>query len=544
MEKLKSVDEFRERLRTGNSRHAVLVVGGAAMIMIVIDFILGLSINQGRLLELLMFMGLLTIYLGVRFFYGGTSKKVYIPLYIMVHAVVIWGFSSLVTIPSPLLAFLVVISLSVYLELHYIGLAISISAWTLGILLDLRLQGIVTTADHLYIAIAYLLAISFMIYYATIFLRIADEELVELDKSTLQNEFERLRVVALINNLNDAVVSCDEKFVINIANPKAQEVISTVDGLTDKYLPDVMDIRDAQGLKISFEQLINKNRKLSIHTKYRLHYSDTDFINIYIAISSIENTSDHAELSGYVVLLRDITRQKSLEDERTEFISIMSHELRTPVSIVEGGISLAQSLAPVEADKLKVYLEKAHDQTLMLAEIVNSLSIMINSERGVENTRISETDCIKMVQKMSQTYEEEAKRKGLTLTTKLSNNLPLIYTNQEYLYEIIQNLITNALKYTKQGGITITVSAPDKDHVDFAVSDTGIGINTADQVHVFERFWRSEDFRTRESNGTGLGLYITQKLANSIGAKILLESEINKGSTFTLRIPIAAAKEI
>ena len=113
--------------------------------------------------------------------------------------------------------------------------------------------------------------------------------------------------------------------------------------------------------------------------------------------------------------------------------------------------------------------------------------------------------------------------------------MPTVYLSKLYLKEILQNLVTNAIKYTHHGSITL-IGHRQRGQVYVAVKDTGIGIGKSDQKHIFEKFYRSEDYRTRESNGTGLGLYISQKLAVKLGLTLGFESRLNHGSTFSLRI--------
>jgi two-component system phosphate regulon sensor histidine kinase PhoR len=104
------------------------------------------------------------------------------------------------------------------------------------------------------------------------------------------------------------------------------------------------------------------------------------------------------------------------------------------------------------------------------------------------------------------------------------------------VHEILQNFITNAIKYTETGHITISAKPADKG-VNISIEDTGIGISIGDQERVYDKFFRSEDFRTRKNNGTGLGLYVTMKLARLIHAELSLKSQINKGSCFTVYFP-------
>lgn len=112
----------------------------------------------------------------------------------------------------------------------------------------------------------------------------------------------------------------------------------------------------------------------------------------------------------------------------------------------------------------------------------------------------------------------------------------VLHSSKLYVREILQNFITNAIKYTEEGSITLSAKQKDKG-VLFEIIDSGIGISKTDRERVFDKFFRSEDFRTRANNGTGLGLYVTMKLARLIHADIELESELNKGSTFSINIP-------
>ena len=125
----------------------------------------------------------------------------------------------------------------------------------------------------------------------------------------------------------------------------------------------------------------------------------------------------------------------------------------------------------------------------------------------------------------------------IELITEVDDSTPAsITSNRLYIREILQNFITNSIKYTKTGSVTILLKGRDEG-IEFAVRDTGIGISKSDQKRVFDKFFRSEDFRTRESSGTGLGLYVTNKLTKLISAEITIKSKLDEGSTFTIFIP-------
>jgi signal transduction histidine kinase len=259
---------------------------------------------------------------------------------------------------------------------------------------------------------------------------------------------------------------------------------------------------------------------------------------VYLSIAPVYLGYGATGDRGHVLLLRDITREKSLEEERDEFISVVSHELRTPIAITEGNISNALYTAEKTGDMaaVKEALKAAHDQVIFLAGLVNDLSTLSRAERGVLQIEVQAINPHKLVEELARNYQDQAKAKGLTIYTALDPHLEVLYSSNLYVREILQNFVTNAIKYTEKGSVTIGAKSGPKG-VRFSVSDTGIGISKSDQEKVFDKFFRSEDYRTRQSNGTGLGLYVTVKLSRMLHAEISLESELNHGSTFTIFIP-------
>lgn len=239
------------------------------------------------------------------------------------------------------------------------------------------------------------------------------------------------------------------------------------------------------------------------------------------------------------MIARDVTKEKSLEEERDEFISVVSHELRTPITIVEGSVSNLQLLMnqpklPAQS-VLKSTLNTAHEQVMYLAKMVNDLSTLSRAERGVADSA-EVIDVAEMVQRMHQQYQKDATARGLHLNLDLAPKVGAISASRLYTEELLQNFITNAIKYTNEGTITIIVKKS-SNMVTFAVKDTGIGISRGEQQKVFNKFYRSEDYRIRETNGTGLGLYVSAKLAHKLGTQINLTSRLNHGSTFSFSLP-------
>jgi signal transduction histidine kinase len=266
-------------------------------------------------------------------------------------------------------------------------------------------------------------------------------------------------------------------------------------------------------------------------------FADGETIRLYINVAPIQpGYRSHAE-SGYIFILRDITKEKTLEEERDEFISVVSHELRTPVAIAEGGLSNIVLLQErgASAEVLKQAAKSAHEQILYLSKLINDLSALSRAERGL-GAEIEVVDLGPLLSELYAAYKEQAEAKGLAINMDIVGQMPRVVSSRLYLEEILQNLVTNAIKYTKQGSITLK-GRKTSSGVVLSVVDTGIGISKSDQKHMFEKFYRSEDYRTRESSGTGLGLYVCKKLAEKIGLSLVFESRLNHGSSFILTIP-------
>lgn len=353
-------------------------------------------------------------------------------------------------------------------------------------------------------------------------------------KASLEHE----RLNSLINSMGDGVIAIDEQQKIVMYNGAALNILDCNASMTGQYLSEVLKIVDKTNQLVDVSKIVSSAVTPTYNRDYRLNYSDKSQINLYLSIAPVRLGYGQSGSKGWVVLLRDITREKSLEEERDEFISVVSHELRTPIAIAEGNVGNAQVIADKTGDlaQIKEALKQAHDQILFLSGMINDLSTLSRAERGKLTVDIEPINVHDLLTSLKSIYEPQAKDKGLSLALELDPNLELLQSSQLYVREILQNFITNAIKYTETG--SVTVSAKKVDHgTEFAIHDTGIGISKGDQEKVFGKFFRSEDYRTRKNSGTGMGLYVTMKLARLIKAKITMSSELNKGSTFKVVVP-------
>ena len=347
------------------------------------------------------------------------------------------------------------------------------------------------------------------------------------------------RLNSLINSMADAVIAVDKNVDVVLYNGAALNILDRNDPIEHKSLASVFHPVDKDNNPVDVTALVSGVTMPTTNRDMRLQYGDDSAINLYTSIAPVRLGYGERGQQGYVILLRDISHEKSLEEERDEFISVVSHELRTPIAITEGNVSNAQFIAEKsgDMDQIQRALNEAHTQVLFLADLVNDLSMLSRAERGMVPIDVGEVNVMGFVNELVNNYQKQAEEKGLTLAIRgtIDPNLTL-YSSKLYVRETLQNFITNSLKYTEKGGVTISAEAL-TNGVKFAVQDTGIGISHSDQKRIFEKFFRSGDFRTTKASGTGLGLYVTKKLARLMGAEITFDSELNKGSTFYLSIP-------
>jgi signal transduction histidine kinase len=349
---------------------------------------------------------------------------------------------------------------------------------------------------------------------------------------------EHERLLSLMNSMGDGVIAVDQHLEVVLSNGAAQNILDVNTSLQNKPLHTIFKPFDKNNQPVSVTKLIHDATTPFSSRDLHLHYADGSNAALYLSFAPVHLGFGEKGLHGYVILLRDITREKSLEDERDEFISVVSHELRTPIAIAEGNISNAQFIVEKSNDieAVKTALKAAHDQTLFLASMINDLSTLSRAERGKLNVEITSIDVPTFVQSFVDNYKTDVHEKGLKLLLDVAPEAKVLFSSELYVREILQNFITNSIKYTEKGSITLHASALEQG-IMFSVTDTGIGIGKSDQEKVFDKFFRSEDYRTRKTNGTGLGLYVVMKLARLLHADISLKSRLNEGSTFTIKVP-------
>lgn len=454
-----------------------------------------------------------------------------------VGALIIW-FSEIVSPFTALWSLLILVS-SIYYKWRgftasSLFLVVVAAVYCISYIDDLR-PSVIVYAGQAIMVVVMTVTTSYL------FMRIITNALKKSNDLENAQRSERLqvnRLNTLLNSIGDAVLTLNRYGRVTSQNAAAQSFFDTNQSLIGRDLETMLELYDQSGKPIKVHDLIHNVKSMTFRDDLSIG-EGKNTQHLSIQMSRIKSTFDDSEEYGVVVIIRDITKQKTLEEEKDEFISVTSHELRTPVAIAEGSLSNLMVLHDKDADRevLRAATKTSYDQVIYLAKIINDLSTLSRAERGVGD-EIENIDVNAMLHNLYNRYLPEAEEKSLRLELDIDSKLPHIETSRLYLEEIMQNFITNSIKYTKEGSVTIKARLLENGRIICSVTDTGIGISKPDLEHIFEKFYRSEDYRTRETSGTGLGLYVVQKLADKLDTKVEVESRIDHGSTFSFVLPL------
>ena len=247
----------------------------------------------------------------------------------------------------------------------------------------------------------------------------------------------------------------------------------------------------------------------------------------------IENDDEIGELA--LAFNQMSTELSRANDARVQMFADISHELRTPITAIAG--TLENKLVKNEACSPED-LSALYDEMLRLGGMVTELQNISRLDAG--HMPISKTliDFKSFVEDFVVLFEADAETRNITVKVEFADKLPYCYADPERLKQIVLNLVSNALRYTTDGGVVILNAWADKEYFIFSVADTGIGMSEEECQHVFDRFYRSDRSRARETGGTGLGMAITQGLVFAHDGKIEVKSQKDVGTTFTVYLPL------
>ena len=364
---------------------------------------------------------------------------------------------------------------------------------------------------------------------------------IQLAEASIDIDKERGQLNTLLNGIKDAVVATDANGNIVFFNTGFLKLTGFDKVDTATPFSRVIKLLNNQSSPIDFLSIIDQ--KLDQQKIENLHIVDKNNMKIFLSIEVSKvnsNLQDYAN-QGSILLIRDITDEKNLNDQRNEFVAVTSHELRTPITVAEGNISLILNEFEIKNmnKELKHRIHQAHDNILTLGDLVNQLTVLSDIESQNLKLDIGEVDIHELFQELKYQNGYEAQAKGLKFVVDLPNDVGSFYSSQFYVDIILRNILSNAIAYTSHGEIVLSArNSEDRQYILISVKDSGEGMDERQKNKLFTKFYRSEDYTKKHTRGAGLGLYISKKIASLLNIDITFESKLNEGTTFNLKIPI------
>jgi PAS domain S-box-containing protein len=345
------------------------------------------------------------------------------------------------------------------------------------------------------------------------------------------------RLGVMVNRLSDGVMTTDARKLIVQVNPAFLHMIGyhgeavvgchVKDIIHDELLLDSID----QALIMSPDTFVEITKEIQIVGKNEEKF--------YSARCAPFRGRTNENL-GTITVLHDITALKKMDQMKSDFVSMVSHEIRSPMnSLLMQLKNISDGLAGAVTEKQQEILQRASEKILNLNNLVTELLDLSRIESGLISHEKEQIDMRQLLTDQITFHSPYAEEKEITLQLNCPADLPSILANRQNMEEAFSNLITNGIKYSPAGG-TITISVKtENQYLKLQVADTGFGISNEDLEKIFTRFYRVKDSNTRQIHGTGLGLAIVKSIIESHHGKISVVSQVGRGTTFTVFLPLA-----
>lgn len=350
---------------------------------------------------------------------------------------------------------------------------------------------------------------------------LADYAAIAIENARLfqESEAERKKLESILTEVEDGVIVLDVYHRLLLINRTAREAFN----LTEEQVIGLpaRDVFVGTPLSDLIENHLNSKR-------YRDEVTLEDGRTFNALLSSIEGV-------GVVIAMQDITHLKELDRIKSDFVNAVSHDLRSPLTAILGYVELIERVGEVN-EQQREFIRRVQISVRNITELINDLLDLGKIESGFDTRK--EVVALDAILKL--TIEEMAKQaeeKALQLELSVEDNLPKVFGDPTRLRQLINNLVSNAVKYTPAGGKVSVSARAENEQLILQVSDTGPGIPPSDQPYIFDKFYRASNVPT-DTPGTGLGLAIVKSIVENHQGRIWVESTVGKGTTFTVVLPL------
>jgi PAS domain S-box-containing protein len=360
---------------------------------------------------------------------------------------------------------------------------------------------------------------------------------------------EQQRDVAMLQSMGEGVVAIDADEQIVLINPAAIGLLGlSSDALpTNRVFHEVYQLYDKDGKldqpltldQRPFYVAIRTGRPVNDVFAFRGIDGGKRLMNVVVAPVEVGE-----KVVGAIMVLRDVTKEKEIDRMKTEFISLASHQLRTPLSAIKWftEMLIAGDAGKLQAEQLE-FVSSIDESNERMIALVNGLLNISRIESGRIVVAPKLTDLRELVGGVVNDLKAMTEAKQQTLIISVHQDLPTISIDPQLIGQVYMNLLTNAVKYTPNGGEISVFISKKADKVISQITDNGYGIPLGQQNRIFEKFFRAANTAKVETDGTGLGLYLIKAIVESSGGKIWFESKEGEGTTFWFTIPLSGMKQ-
>jgi PAS domain S-box-containing protein len=353
---------------------------------------------------------------------------------------------------------------------------------------------------------------------------------------------EKNRIETILRSIGDGVFVTDETGRVVMVNQAAEKMsgFSSIEMYGKKY-QEVFKFINEDNTEADYPDFVGEAMKkgkvgtLLTHTVLRA--KDGSTIPVLDSAAPLRTLED-GTVFGCVVVVRDNTAERELEKSKDDFLSVASHQLRTPLGSMRWN---AEMLLEGDAGELnqevKDIVGQIHEGNIRMIDLVNNLLSVSRIDQGRVMDSPEDVDLGEVIKAAVDEIQPLTKDKNVELTANVDQKLKKVKIDKNRFREVIENLISNAVKYNQPNGkVNVSLTGDDK-NITISVSDTGMGIPKKDLGKLFSKFFRAENAVLSETEGTGLGLYVVKKFVEGWGGKLVVESELGKGSKFVLILP-------
>ena len=351
-----------------------------------------------------------------------------------------------------------------------------------------------------------------------------------LSETLVEISSEKSKLDAIINNMADGLMAVDENGFVVMYNNSLLKTLQVKS--MDLYGNNLTQLSREIGFSLNLSEI-----KKSLEEKQEGTFIIDVPCRKILRVSTAYYNDEAKKLNGYVMLFHDITESQKLEDMRREFVANVSHELKTPITTIKAYTETLNSGMVDDADTVREFLNIIEKEADRMTALVSDLLELSHIDFKKAQITITEIETLPLIEECLEHLKMfyESKQQHVVWEEKTN---PIVLADKNKMSQVLVNVLSNASKYTPEHGtITIRIKS-DFDHAYISIKDNGIGIPRDEVERVFERFYRVDKGRAREMGGTGLGLAIARDTMRAMGGDIFAESELEKGSEFTIKIPI------